>query len=504
MDIRTRLAGLFAFFCVLFALRPAHAKDRAYQSFEDWYYTEGFCYGYDEWSDETPTLDARPDVNYSGYAPRPVPDLDCWLSSAHPEMAAALKWQAQFGKVAYPDWSYDQQSDLQQSFAYYWNWFEFGYPGDGDYLSTGYPFPVNQATDGETRLLPDEAWHYFVDVTGMALAAQLGHWFAWDLRSYNYIYYEDLRYLLDSEEMFLGNYWTFETDNEFTYRVIPVDPLNGWPTHGAVTLTSPMKSLLFLLGNGLIRASAEETLYAALDWGRDHLLHFNGGLLDPSVEQAVWQYGGQPPVQQIIDGTQSTQAGEDAYGVVHWTMGCHGTAGFYKAVLRTASIPVHVDGNRFHSGMGFPIGPWAVAAHITHADDIYAQTFRDQNLGLPYEHPTTGPTSSAGLFVDDSEYVGLFDSNLHPVEEIIANVDWSLSRYIAYWQPVPTTYTMRAYCSDLARGVSHADGDVYGLFTYSGVAATNLGLQVLENNALWEWLEDRRVNYPGGCSAFTP
>jgi hypothetical protein len=224
--------------------------------------------------------------------------------------------------------------------------------------------------------------------------------------------------------------------------------------------------------------------------------------MTPDVEQDVWQYNGQPPVQQIIDGTQSTQSSDQGTGVQHWTAGCHGTSGFYKAVLRTASIPVHVENNRFHSGMAFPMGPWAVAGHITHSDVIYSQSFRDQRLGMPGENPTSDPTSSANLIIDDSEYVGLFDESLHSPEEVIANVEWSLLRYIAYWQPVPTTYTMRTYCSDLARGLSHDASDIYGMFSYDHVPATGLNLQVLENNWLWGWLEDRRVNYPGGCSTF--
>src|SRR3954469_13532162 len=70
--------------CSVFVASPAQAKDRAYQSFDDWFYAEGFCYAHDEWSDNTPTLDARPDINYPGYAARPMPDLDCWLTAAHP------------------------------------------------------------------------------------------------------------------------------------------------------------------------------------------------------------------------------------------------------------------------------------------------------------------------------------------------------------------------------------------------------------------------------------
>jgi len=307
--------------------------------------------------------------------------------------------------------------------------------------------------------------------------------------------------------MFAANFWDLST---LSYRVITSDTFVAeWPIHGAATLTSPLGSLeLLMRQQGLVRNSMEGTLYAALDWGRDNLVHFNGPL-ERYSEDRVWQYGGAPPVSRVIAGTIAFEDGQGwgdhEWGVQNYTMGCHGTSGFYKAVLRTMNIPVKVENNAFHSGMSFPMWPpWAVAGHITHSDSIYSRAFRDQNLGLPLENPTANPESSANIIADDSDYLAWFDPSLS-FHQKIANVTLSELRYLAFWQPVPTTYIMQLYCADLAAGLSHADGSVYKNLFFNqlvGLHPTGLTLQDLENAFYWDWLEWRRSTYPGGCSAF--
>lgn len=47
---------------------------------------------------------------------------------------------------------------------------------------------------------------------------------------------------------------------------------------------------------------------------------------------------GEAPMLRTIEGTID-QANPE-YGVRHWTAGCHGSAGFLRAILRTVNIPV--------------------------------------------------------------------------------------------------------------------------------------------------------------------
>jgi hypothetical protein len=519
MSIRSKLhfCGGLILLMILLVSGPSAAKDTAYASYDDWWWTEGFCYSHDEWSDETPTMDARPDLNYPGQTVRPAPDLDCWLTSAHPEIGETVVWRTGPGPdnaVTYPAWTPEQKSALSSAFHHYWYWFEFGYPADwvDPYAidaTFGGELPVNLADSSEvdTLISPADAWGYYIDSVALSLAAELGHWYRWHVRSGTHIFNWDLRYLFDSDQMFAANYWKF--DSQVYYRVISSELSPVWPIHGAVTLTSPLASLQQLMRhNGLVRNSIDGTLYAALDWGRDNLAHFNGPVARSS-EERVWQYGGLPPVLRMITGTAAADDGQGwsdiGWGAQNYTMGCHGTSGFYKAVLRTVNIPVEVENNAFHSGMAFPIWPpWSVAGHLTHSDSIYSQVFRDQNLGLPFENPTTTPVSSSSILADESDYQTWFDPALSQ-EQRVANVTLSEQRYLAFWQPVPTTYLMQLYCSDLANGRSHENGDVFRNVFFNqalGLTPTGLTLDALEGAGYWDWLEWRRINYPGGCAAF--
>jgi hypothetical protein len=515
MPTRTLLFGLVL--VSLFSSGTAAAKDTAYGSYDDWWWSEGFCYSHDEWSDETPTMDARPNTNYPGHTIRPLPDVDCWLKWAHPEIGNTIVWHTGPGSnqaTMYHNWTWEQKAQLINAVYHYWYWFEYGYmPNWGDPYPVdtyfGGDFPVNLAgpTQTDTVISEADAWNYYIDSVGLSLAAELGHWYRWHVRWGSHIYNWDLKYLFDSEQMFAANYWG--GNGQVQYRVMSQFSGNGWPIHGAVTLTSPMASLeLLMRQGGLVRDSMDGTLYAALDWGRDNLVHYNGGD-DIVAEPRVWQYRGLPPVLKMINGTIAEDNGQNfgdtAFGVQNWTMGCHGTSGFYKAVLRTVNIPVEVESNTWHSGTAFPMWPsWQIAGHITHSDALYSRAFRDQNLGLPGENPTTPPVSVSNVVVDESEYDFWFDPGLS-WDQRVANVDRGMQRFLAFSQPVPTTYLMQLYCSDLAAGRSHANSRIYNEVFFNqavGLAPTGLDLVTLENAYYWEWLEWRRTSYPGGCSAF--
>jgi hypothetical protein len=522
MSTRSKLLSFcgLIFVATLLLSGPAAAKDTAYASYDDWWWTEGYCYWHDEWSDETPTMDARPDTNYPSHTIRPVPDVDCWLKWAHPLIGNTIVWHngpAPNQAVMYHNWTWEQKAQLINAVSHYWYWFEYGYmPNWGDPYpidnTYGSDFPVNLGSPSstDTTISQADAWNYYIDSVALSLAAQLGHWYQWDVRFGTNIFNWDLKYLFDSEQMFAANYWA--GNGTLLYRVVSTWSGPDFPIHGAVTLTSPMASLeLLMRQQGLVRNSMDGTLYAALDWGRDNLAHFNGPP-ERSSEERVWQYSGLPPVLKMITGTVTTEIpgqnwGDTGFGVQNWTMGCHGTSGFYKAVLRTVNIPVKAEDNTWHSGMSFPMWPpWGVAGHITHSDQLYSRAFRDQNLGLPGENPTTTPTSVSNLIVDDSEYNFWFDPAAVSWEQRVANVNRGEQRYVAFTQPVPTTLMMQLYCSDLAAGRSHANSRVYNEYFFSSAVGLPpsgpLDVVALENAFFWDWLEWRRISYPGGCAAF--
>ena len=80
-----------------------------------------------------------------------------------------------------------------------------------------------------------------------------------------------------------------------------------------------------------------------------------------------------PAASRIIAGTPF--AGEENMplgGILHRTAGCHGTAGFLRAVLRTVNIPVQ---ERYANGHGI-VAFTSESRYLSHADDPYSRLTR--------------------------------------------------------------------------------------------------------------------------------
>jgi hypothetical protein len=484
----------------LLGSRTSFAHDPIYSSSDDWWYWEGFCYNHDEFLDATPGMADR------GASPapsgRPVPDLDCWLTQAYPEIAARLVWEnPTSGGIPYPAWTDAQKDALRTSFAAAWNWFESGYApefGDAFPLGGGSGLPANLGAGTGTTILNElDAWAYYVDSVGQTLAAQMGHWFSWDLRLQIYIWNADLDLLLNSLQMFsFFDGWIVGSQAVAGYGML-------FERHGAATPTSPREQVKFLQQNGLIQSTAEATAYAALDWGRDHLAHFNGQM-DSPTETAVWQYDGAPPVSRVIEGTLSTQPSEQGYPPLHWTMGCHGTSGLYKSVLRSVNIPVQVRMVCSHSQMYFPIV--GMYTYLSHSDDIYDARFRDANLGTPFDQQypaTTQVQSTATLVGWDSDYEQYYAPENASFEQSCSNIGIGAAWFVSGF--APTNTVMADYCHDYVNGLGHADGTVYRnnfVHPFFNLPASGFTVEYLEWAGLWTRLEEKRAAL--GCTPFPP
>jgi hypothetical protein len=88
---------------------------------------------------------------------------------------------------------------------------------------------------------------------------------------------------------------------------------------------------------GLIGATRIETIGNVLQWMRLNMSHFFGPATFGNYD-AVWQYRGWVPLSKIVDGT--VDANNPAFGVMHWTAGCHGSVAFLHEVLRVVNVPV--------------------------------------------------------------------------------------------------------------------------------------------------------------------
>ena len=120
-----------------------------------------------------------------------------------------------------------------------------------------------------------------------------------------------------------------------------------------------------------------------------------------------------------------------------WTAGCHGTAGFLRAILRTVNIPVVHEHQSGHALPHFS----ADGLHLSHGDDPYTQyTFADP----PY------PISE--LLIKQSKFDEWFGSDV-PDDARKKHVRKRVIELAIQYRP---TRMLRDYCNDQAVGKSHA------------------------------------------------
>ena len=93
--------------------------------------------------------------------------------------------------------------------------------------------------------------------------------------------------------------------------------------------------------NKLLCSTKEESIAELVFWARN-LQHFDG-VLSAQAELDYWQYPGNPPASRVINGTHYTGTDTNVPTFLsQWTLGCHGTSGFLKSMLRAIQ----------HSGRG--------------------------------------------------------------------------------------------------------------------------------------------------------
>src|SRR5215217_2425075 len=159
-------------------------------------------------------------------------------------------------------------------------------------------------------------------------------------------------------------------------------------------------------------------------------------------------------------------------GIKHWTAGCHGTAGFLRAVLRTTNIPV---AHKHRGGHALPYFS-ADGLYLSHGDD-------------PYHHytRTDPPYSMSELLIDQSKFDSWFGSAV-PDGTKRRNVGGRVAELAIQYLPKGL---LGDYCADQAARRSHADGWVAGNLTCYTVAQ-------LQKQHLWARM-DSKIKSLGGC-----
>jgi hypothetical protein len=346
------------------------------------------------------TLNCPGDPN-NATLPAP-PDIGAWLGQ-HPTIANALKWQSvpngniydtptDAQKTSYPAWTQNQKDDLAAAFQNAFSWFNCG---SAPKMSDDAPLtdkpenlvapPQNPPTSSVARMKVKLAygWKLYYESVAHALAAELHGVFPnWSILSYNA---DSLAALFDSALMGTnaGDFWLG------TYNVfVPTMRIGNQPK----TAYGPPRWIYseFMKKNNLIGNTRLATIGNVLEWARTNLAHFVGDDIYQTFFD-IWQYYGFPPISSIISGTTDPNN-----GFAHWTAGCHGSLGFYTAVLKAVNIPVRPVWVCGHELVFFP----TENLYMDHGDDPY-------NLDVK-----NSPKPMTAFLIDEATYKSWFTSDL--------------------------------------------------------------------------------------------
>lgn len=325
------------------------------------------------------------------------PDLDTWLNS-HSKIRDAIKWQytvngssyepQEQDMVAYVNWTAAEKAQLDQSYNTYWKAYCQGQPLQGD---IGLADPLanvadninNDTSKARTRISEQDMRKLLLANIGHSLVLELGDYVPWSVLG------DDD----DSLEIYfasLGLGRRSPYDEFSTGESGPLSYLQDWHvSHGRSTPSPPAWTFDFLKSNGLLGATRYDTIVNLLNWSRDNMIHFYGNHWFNRVEE-IWQYRGHPPVSRVVSGTT-----DPFWSFEHWTAGCHGTAGWYRAVLRTANIPVQIPLACNHAQIYFR----SEGLYLDHGDNPYTG----------YANATWPPEDA---LIDEPTYVAWFGPNL--------------------------------------------------------------------------------------------
>ena len=351
---------------------------------------------------------------------------------------------------AYPSWPEDKKTDL----AYAYNAIIHPKP-----IMPNDPLPNMQQTPDTmypiTQLTEDDAWTLYIGHVAQSLVLEIEHRVPWTLAAYSK---SDLAVLLDSRSFFR---WF---PNPAGYRI---EDLDGWVTPAPASI-----AYAFLRNNNMVKNDRLSTIAALLNWCRG-LTHFSGAFTTGNVEKQ-WQYRGFPPVSRMINGTPYTgQEGTPLGGILNRTAGCHGTAGFLRAVLRAVNIPVLEQHISDHAVISFT----TERKYLSHGDDPYSRLTQ-----------VTPPFPAAELLIDQTKHNAWFGSGVSDATKGKNIGRRGLELGLQY---LPNSLLV-LYCQDQAAGRSHATGQVYAVFknVYT--------VEQLEGQDLWGRM-DAKIAGMGGC-----
>ena len=399
------------------------------------------------------------------------PPFEDWLN-AHPEIRDAIILETSSGVRRYSEWGILRKYVLYFACSAASDWLANPVPEGSEYRLTDPPPNILPLQDDDSAgQVLDEAngVRLYMAYVGHGLALEMGNHVPWSLSEYDH---ENLRRLFDSRYL-------------FTWR----EYLNGYEIraehHSRGIPAPPDFTFKFFKDNDLLQPDRVTTIARVINWCRDNMAHFMGGFYTDNVE-AHWQYRGHPPISRVINGTVSDYFPE--WGEKHWTAGCRGTVGFFRAVLRAVNIPAVQIIMRSHALPHFT----SEDLYLTHGDDPYSALAKATPLPEEVDRLTPGENllpPARYLLIDSSQYFQLFGDHLSDQirgQNIGRQVRWLAIAYLP-------DYLLHTHCNDLAAGRSHEESYVLRYDLDNDYIAA-----YLEYLLLWRRMDDKIAKW-GGC-----
>ena len=380
-------------------------------------------------------------------------NLEAWLALAvHTNVSDSIIWETPSGSIAWKDWSKERKKALIDAFF------------KCDEIPLIDP-PMNRIADklppknsAETVLSPGNAWDLYLATLVHSLKMELKNVLPWSLTQLSR---EELRILLDSRYMFAYDWW---------HQGYRIDVMVG-----AVVPAPPTEAFRFLREERILADSHWATIANLVQWSR-RMFHYTSYDKDDNGKnmEIQWQYRGRPPVSRIIQGTTNSE--DNKFG--HYTAGCHGTVGFYRAVLRPVNIPVDVERVCGHALPHFP----SIERYMSHGDDPYNRLLRDELFG------------AEEFLISEWTFRSWFRRG-----DACKNVGRRTDELVVKYPPLEL---LREYCNDMKAGKSKEDGEVQQHWRSDNTTAAER-VTDLEKLGLWKRM-DTKLKELGGCEKLPP
>jgi hypothetical protein len=355
--------------------------------------------------------------------------LDQWLAT-NTRVADAMRWMQpieaasadQQATLAWKDWPSALRDTLRRNFVDYWAWYARGMSGSD-------PTPVNDPPDNLaanasaayafTGMKESDASALYVKYAALSLVVELQKGVPWSVLDYDDA---SLRELFDSRRFF--NRFKKATGYELV--------------QGSVLPPPPLMAAKLVADQKITCSTRPTTIAEAVFWARTLSHYYN---TSDTWRDAVdfWQYRGSPPGSRVITGTAFSGTRTNVpTDVRHYTMGCHGTTGMLKALLRTVNIPVEHYSNRNDAlpssvrSRGFAWTGHATphflseGLWLSHGDDPY----------MVYQDTLPFPIST--LLINDYRFDAWFgpSNDSTTVNANVGRMTEELARRLAYLKPM--------------------------------------------------------------------